>query len=397
MGGLNSRRTKSGNAPEELNDDELVSDELCGWRTQVLIDAIGAQASYHSKFRSFCKFAGAPFNALPKDFDPNDPEATFPEVGYNHLLRYVYGSRGKHAPPTQAQTVSVMIHFAHAHGQPIGENEAKDIHQLINALNATAEQRRPRGAIDRELFGHLVKEALERDLPDMHAALIVQFGISCRGPSVLPFLTVADVNFGAKTVNVARKATKIEKGKHGEKITVPIVTVECYERLKAMSKGRAADALLFPTWDAERSNTFIREVAAKYKWATDFQWTNHSLRHGSAMEYTEELLDKLRARGGWKCSKTALFYARLRDQRFRDGLPDLADEPNSLFDAQGLPIEDLPDRARSELDENAAAPPTAAGTADELEEPPLQRARSEGSEDPRIAAFQAMLAAVNSS
>ena len=89
-----------------------------------------------------------------------------------------------------------------------------------------------------------------------------------------------------------------------------------------------------------------------------YQWSNHCLRHGGAMEWAEKMLDELRARGGWKCESTALFYARLRDQRFMETgeiLPPMEPvNPHSQVGEDGLPIEDLP-IPKEDLDDEAPA------------------------------------------
>ena len=64
---------------------------------------------------------------------------------------------------------------------------------------------RPRSAIDWILFGNLVDPAKLQGRQDMVTFFHVQFGLSCRGPSVMPVITAAAVDLEKKTVSVSRK------------------------------------------------------------------------------------------------------------------------------------------------------------------------------------------------
>ena len=209
----------------------------------------------------------------------------------------------------------------------------------------------PRGAIDRNLFGHLIKEAEAEQEYALMITLQVQFGISCRGPSVIPHLRKCDVNLESRLVVVPRKGTAISKAKDGDTVAVPIVTVECFEALKiAVDRAPEEDSLLFRSWDADHVNRFIQRVAKKYNWNTKYQWSNHCLRHGSAMEWTEKMLDELRARGGCKCESTAILCSSARSALMETGeiLPPMElVNPHSLVDEDGLPIEDAHPRGKS--------------------------------------------------
>jgi len=355
---------------EPRGDDDITPIEL--FRSGLFLDAGGSVDTYKSKWVNFAKLIGRPDWAL---IDVNNPAAcgSFPQIGHRHLMSYLYHGREKHEVPTMRQTVSAVIFYARTHGVPISEDAVADIHLCTFAMSKVHDLRRPRGAIDRILFGNLVDRAKSHGRPELVTFFHVQFGLSCRGPSVMPVITAAAVDLEKKTVNVPRKGTSASKAKDGDTVTVPIMTEECYAHLASAVKAKRGkkDEPLFPSWKMDQVNQFIQDTAADYKWCDKYSWSSHSMRHGGAMTYTEEYLDELRQRGGWKCGNTALHYARLRDQR-----SDV--NPNSREDELGLPVED---RTSEQMTALMLAEAESAAAA-----PPAQRSRAESAASQGMAA-----------
>jgi hypothetical protein len=95
---------------------------------------------------------------------------------------------------------------------------------------------------------------------------------------------------------------------------------------------------LFPEWKAKGINELIKSVAALNGWDTSYQWSSHSIRHGAAMQYTEEFLEKMRRAGGW-ANSSAYRYMRLRLQRRADGTDEVEFEELPDVEKRGASLE----------------------------------------------------------
>ena len=239
-----------------------------------------------------------------------------------NLLQYIHTE--KVCVATKRQMMSIVYHMRYVLGRPISMCLAVDIDRQLDGLESVEAKRPPRGAIDRLLFGDIIKYINDNPHHEhLKEGLEVQFGLCCRGPSVLPVIEATNLDLKGAVAHVPRKGTSQLKRKEGELVPVPIGTKEAYDILVRRVR-RTPFGPLFPEWKAKEVNELIKKVAAAFGWDTNYQWSSHSIRHGAAMQYTEEFLEKMRRAGGWKANSSAYRYMRLRLQRRADGTDDVA-------------------------------------------------------------------------
>lgn len=239
------------------------------------------------------------------------------ELSYQTCMRYL-----KDCPPsvhcaiTKRQALSAVFYEAYCAGEPIDDADADDLGLVVDAMEVEEGERTKRGALDEEMFGELLTEVKARGQAwaKEREALEVQFGLCCRGPSAMPFITVCDVDFRRKTVEVMRKGSGLTKCRNGEKVTQPIYTKEAFDILQRRCSGKEASDKVFPEWDAGRLGDLIRYCADSYGWArkknVKFDGT-HVIRHAAAMQCLEDSLEAVRKRGGWDTQNSARWYSRL--------------------------------------------------------------------------------------
>jgi hypothetical protein len=238
-----------------------------------------------------------------------------------NLLQYIHTE--KVCVATKRQMMSIIYHMRYVLGRPISMCLAVDIDRQLDGLESVEAKRPPRGAIDRLLFGDIIKYIDDNPHHEyLKEGLEVQFGLCCRGPSVLPVIEATNLDLKGAVAHVPRKGTSQLKRKEGELVPVPIGTKEAYDILVRRAR-RTPFGPLFPEWKAKEVNDLIKKVAVAFGWDVNYQWSSHSIRHGAAMQYTEEFLEKMRRAGGWKANSSAYRYMRLRLQRRADGTDDV--------------------------------------------------------------------------
>lgn len=239
------------------------------------------------------------------------------ELGYATAMIYLEKEKD-HSAITKRQALSSMYFEMQVKGEPMPQEDAEDLGFVVDGMEVVEGPRPKRGAMTDKQFGELLKEAKARGpawKEDLEA-LEVQFGLCCRGPSVMPELKVRDVVLNRKYVLVPRKGSVLTKCRHGEQQALPIYTQEAYKILAARCKGRDPDAKVFPRWEAARISTLVVETANSRGW-TDERGSeikfdgSHCNRHTAAMATLEECLDAVRERGGWSQHKDAAWYSRL--------------------------------------------------------------------------------------
>jgi hypothetical protein len=125
--------------------------------------------------------------------------------------------------------MSVIYHMRYVRGNPIRMCLAVESDRQLDGLEAVEARRPPRGAIDRLLFNDIIKFVDDNPRSShLKDGLEVQFGLCCRGPSVIPVIEARNLDLKGAVAYVPRKGTSLLKRREGELVPVPIGTKEAY-------------------------------------------------------------------------------------------------------------------------------------------------------------------------
>lgn len=163
--------------------------------------------------------------------------------------------------------------------------------------------KRPRGAITGDLLVKIIPT-----LPPSYVVGFVSayYGLLRHGDVVkLRVRDVRERSTGSSWLTIFGG-----KGRLAEELEWVDVS-EATSLLKDHIRGRDPDESLFPMWDPEKANEFVRICSIELKWDLRLWWTFHSLRHGRAVDLRSAGITakELKVRGRWRSSTNELYQA----------------------------------------------------------------------------------------